>query len=235
MLGKFSSSLKERLEGVLASSTFESKLYKATSNSIASPPTTAELYAIADHSFVRDDLVKILVTLKQRLESSQREKWKRLRKTLQLAEFLLVHGSLEFAAYLAERLVPLIARYADYECEEGYEDRGLCVRNCAQRISELCADREKLRQARAEGKKMRARFAGISSDGREWGNAVTRGEAEELPPSAARLHRLFETVQTASETLEESTPPRPAELIAAKVVPPPRRVKPASPEPNFLD
>jgi hypothetical protein len=43
---------KEKLENVLATSSFEAKLYKATSNSTANQPTTAELYTIADHSYV---------------------------------------------------------------------------------------------------------------------------------------------------------------------------------------
>ena len=50
MLSKFTSSLKEKLESVLSTFKFESELYKATSNSLKSKPTTANLYMIADNS-----------------------------------------------------------------------------------------------------------------------------------------------------------------------------------------
>mgnify|MGYP006921814813 CR=1 FL=1 len=52
MLSALTSSVKEKLESYLATSSFESKLYKATSNSTANQPTTAELYTIADHSYI---------------------------------------------------------------------------------------------------------------------------------------------------------------------------------------
>ena len=65
---------------MLSTSTFESKLYRATSNSAANRPTTQELYAIADHSYVYDDLISILAKVKQRLESKQQNKYKRIRK-----------------------------------------------------------------------------------------------------------------------------------------------------------
>ncbi len=63
-ISKFSSSVKEKLELMLATSSFESKLYKATSNSSSNRPTTAELYVIADHSYVYDDLISILARVK---------------------------------------------------------------------------------------------------------------------------------------------------------------------------
>ena len=37
---------------MLASSSFESYLYRATSNSLSNQPTTVEMYTIADHSYV---------------------------------------------------------------------------------------------------------------------------------------------------------------------------------------
>ena len=55
---------KEKLEVVLITSSFENKLYKATSNSMNSRPTTAELYSIADHSYIYDDLISILARIK---------------------------------------------------------------------------------------------------------------------------------------------------------------------------
>lgn len=59
-LAKISSSVKEKLEMMLSTSSFEAKLYKATSNSSSNLPTTAELFSIADHSYVYDDLISIL-------------------------------------------------------------------------------------------------------------------------------------------------------------------------------
>lgn len=37
---------------MLSTSSFENKLYRATNNQYSNRPTTAELYAIADHSYV---------------------------------------------------------------------------------------------------------------------------------------------------------------------------------------
>ena len=68
-LSKLSSYAKEKMEIVLITSSFESKLYKATSNSASSWPTTAELYSIADHSYIYDDLICILARIKHRLKS----------------------------------------------------------------------------------------------------------------------------------------------------------------------
>jgi hypothetical protein len=67
---------------MLATSSFEAKLYKATSNSTSNRPTTAELYTIADHSYVYDDLISILARIKHRLQSNQKNKYKRIRKVL---------------------------------------------------------------------------------------------------------------------------------------------------------
>lgn len=186
---------KEKLEGVLATSTFDSKLYKATSNSTSNQPTTAELYTIADHSFIRDDLVKILVTIKSRLESDQKDKWKRVRKTLQLTEFLMKNGSIEFVSYASERLRLDIEPYVHYEFLKDYDDVCYAIRECAKRIVELCKDREKLKKERAEGKRLRSKIVGV-------GNTVDSYGDKFMPPafdddkkiSSAQLNSLADRV-----------------------------------------
>lgn len=67
---------------VLITSSFESKLYKATSNSTNNRPSTTEMYSIADHSFIYDDLISILARIKHRLKSKQTQKYKRIRKVI---------------------------------------------------------------------------------------------------------------------------------------------------------
>ena len=114
-LSKLSSYAKEKLEVVLITSSFESKLYKATSNSSSNRPTTAELYSIADHSYIYDDLICILAWIKHRLKSKQNEKYKRLRKTLELIEFLMKNGSIEFVAVMAEKFKAYVKPFVTYE------------------------------------------------------------------------------------------------------------------------
>lgn len=188
------------------------------------------MYLIADHSFVRDDLVKILVTLKQRLQSAQRDKWKRLRKSLQLAEFLLINGSMEYVAYLDDRLRPLIAPFAFYECEEGYEDRGASVRSCAKRILELCAEPERMKIARAEGKRLRTKIVGIGSG--DQATVHRLAGFDELRPTAAHIRALEESV-------EAQIVPEEAERDRDEYRRPPspggRRRASSLPEVNFLD
>lgn len=100
---------------MLSTSSFESKLYKATSNSSANRPTTAELYSIADHSYVYDDLISILARVKHRLQSNQKDKYKRIKKTLELVEFLMKNGSIEFVAVMAEKFKCYVEPYGYYE------------------------------------------------------------------------------------------------------------------------
>ena len=73
---------KEKLEVALITSSFESKLFKATSNTLSSWPTTAELFSIADHSYIYEDLISILARIKHWLKSKRTEKHKWIRKVI---------------------------------------------------------------------------------------------------------------------------------------------------------
>lgn len=50
-----------------------------------------------------DDLISILARVKHRLESKQKTKYKRIRKTLDLVEFLMKNGAIEFVAVMIEK------------------------------------------------------------------------------------------------------------------------------------
>lgn len=149
-ISKLSSYAKEKLEVVLITSGFESKLYKATSNSTSNRPTTAELYSIADHSYIYDDLICILARVKHRLKSKQTDKFKRIRKTLELIEFLMKNGSIEFVAVMAKKFKAYIKPFVNYEFVVNFQDQGFAIREMSKRIMELCNDKNKLKEERVK-------------------------------------------------------------------------------------
>ncbi len=71
-----------------------------------------------------DDLITVLARVKHRLQSDQKAKWKRIRKTMQLIEFLMKNGSIEFVAVMAEKFKCYVEPYLFYEFTENYEDCG---------------------------------------------------------------------------------------------------------------
>ena len=71
-----------------------------------------------------DDLITILARVKHRLQSDQKSKWKRIRKTMQLIEFLMKNGSIEFVAVMAEKFKCYVEPYLFYEFTENFEDVG---------------------------------------------------------------------------------------------------------------
>ena len=64
---------------------------------------------------ISDDLISILARVKHRLKSKQKDKYKRIRKTLELVEFLMQNGSIEFVAVMAEKFKCYVEPYAYYE------------------------------------------------------------------------------------------------------------------------
>ena len=123
--------------------------------------TTADLFVIADHSFIREDLIKILVTLKCRFQSDQKNKWKRLRKSLYLTEFLIKNGSMDFVAYVDNRLQLLVKPFVYYEYHKNYEDHGIAIREIAKKILELCKNKDLLEREREEGNMLRIKIMGV--------------------------------------------------------------------------
>lgn len=115
------------MEGVLATSMLESKLHKATSNSAADLPTTADLYVIADHTFLPNSRKKVIARVADRLQSHQKSKHRRLKKTLDLALFLLRNGSFEFISAINDRMKPTIAVYSHYELTISEDNDGFAI------------------------------------------------------------------------------------------------------------
>jgi hypothetical protein len=124
MISKFSSSVKEKLEKYLASSTFELELYNATSNSNSNQASTRGLYLIAEKSYSYESLLTVIARIRQRLISDQRKKWKRINKTCHLIEFLLKNGSMQFVLVFIDKFIGLVKPYVHYEYFDDGVDRG---------------------------------------------------------------------------------------------------------------
>ncbi len=72
-------------------------------------------------------------------------KYKRIKKTLELVEFLMKNGSIEFVAVMAEKFKCYVEPYGYYELQKDYEDLGYGIRENAKRILELCKNKELLK------------------------------------------------------------------------------------------
>ena len=147
-ISKYSSSVKEKLEKYLASSTFELELYNATSNSNSNQASTRGLYLISEKSYSYESLLTIIARIRQRLISDQKKKWKRINKTTHLVEFLLKNGSMQFVLVFIDKFINLVKPYQYYEYFEDGVDRGYAVRECSKRIIEIANDRDKLKYAK---------------------------------------------------------------------------------------
>lgn len=112
---------------------------------------------------ISDDLISILARVKHRLKSKQKDKYKRIRKTLELVEFLMQNGSIEFVAVMAEKFKCYVEPYAYYEHTQDYEDLGFSIREIAKRILELCKNKEKLKSERKKAKELRTKIVGVGN------------------------------------------------------------------------
>lgn len=173
----------------------EEALFKATSNSNSNQPTIEELFLIADHTFVHPDLVKILTIIRSRLESSQKEKWKRIQKTLYLVEFLMANGARNFSKYIREKMQPLIKNYEFYELKIEGKSLGEGVRQNVEKILTLCKNEDKLNSERAEGKQRRSSLPGVRKiSGSSTDHSVSETIKEEKEPEL--FHSLVEEVDS---------------------------------------
>lgn len=150
------------MEGVMASSTFDSALYAATSNSSSNGPSPSDFAIIAENSYTRNGLESIFAVLKKRLESSQTYKWKRIQKCLRLAEYLLINGSPDFVREFKEIFGQRIGFFQRYKIDE--PDQESRIRESARRIVSLCEDDGELDQLREKNAAVRARIVSAGSD-----------------------------------------------------------------------
>ena len=82
---------------------------------------------------------------------------------MQLVEFLMKNGSIEFVAVMAEKFKCFVEPYVYYEYNKDYEDFGFGIRECSWRILELCKDKEKLKKDRLASKKLRHKIVGVGN------------------------------------------------------------------------
>lgn len=91
--------------------------------------------------------------------------WKRLSKTLNLLEYLLINGS-EDIGYEFKEEIFYINLLKDFQAMENNEDKGIIIREKTNCIMTLLEDEEKLKKEREEVQKIKERVSGISSDGK---------------------------------------------------------------------
>lgn len=71
------------------------------------------------------------------------------------------NGSMDFVAYVDNRLQLLVKPFVYYEYHRNYEDHGVAIREIAKSILELCKNRTLLQKEREEGNVLRIKIMGV--------------------------------------------------------------------------
>ena len=106
---------------------------------------------------------------------------------MELIDFLMKNGSIEFVAVMAEKFKQYVQPFTFYDFQQDYQDLGHTIRETAKRIIELCQDKELLRQERLKAKKLRGKIVGIGNTMDSYGDKYLK--AQEEPQKYARTDK----------------------------------------------
>jgi hypothetical protein len=74
------------------------------------------------------------------------------------------NGSIEFVAVMAEKFKAYVKPFVTYELVIDFQDQGFPVREISKRITELCNDKNKLKEERAKAKDLKQKIVGTQCD-----------------------------------------------------------------------
>jgi len=164
----------------------EKHLREATSNQNWGCPNSV-LYALAVACESYPDRQKVMKKIWERLQSGE-DKWRRVLKTLMLLDAILKHGP-EQVAMEVQSEQSNIRRLVNFQCVEQGQDRGGGIRERAQALLALLADRDLLAAERRKAKEHQAKLSGTTCDsggttavtgsGGSSGSGISRSKFEE--------------------------------------------------------
>jgi len=148
-----------KLKDKLAKNPLEKALEEATSNENWNASTKV-LNEIADHTYNFTDFTQIMQHIWSRL-SSQKKKWRKILKTLNLIEHLIKNGSPRCIQEFRDEIYQ-IRSLQDFSLHEDGADRGAAIREMSKRIYELLNDENKIDEERKKAQELRAKLGDLS-------------------------------------------------------------------------
>ncbi|KAI0028397.1 hypothetical protein K488DRAFT_73798 [Vararia minispora EC-137] len=175
----------------------------ATSND-GTPPTSAQLSALAAFASRPVDATDVLEVLDRRLNDKGKY-WRHVYKSLVVLEHLLYTGSPAVGAYLRQN-THLITTLAEFQhIDDAGRDAGAAVRARAKELARLLRDPRTLEEARRRG--------GVQSRGEREGKEKGQG-APKLPPRPRRYQEEEEELARVLKLSEQEEVERQALLKA---------------------
>lgn len=148
-----------KLKDKLAKNPLEKALEEATSNENWNASTKV-LNEIADHTYNFSDFTQIMQHIWSRL-SSQKKKWRKILKTLNLIEHLVKNGSPRCIQEFRDEIYQ-IRSLQDFSLHEDGADRGAAIREMSKRLYELLNDENKIDEERKKAQELRSKLGDLS-------------------------------------------------------------------------
>ncbi|KPM02377.1 clathrin interactor 1-like protein [Sarcoptes scabiei] len=141
----------------------EAKVREAT-NDEAWGPTGRQMQEISQHTFTYEYYPEVMNMLWKRMLQDNTFNWRRTYKSLQLLNYLVIHGSERVVTSAREHIYDL-RRLENYTfVDETGKDQGINVRQRTKLLIDLIQDDDKIRIERKKAKQYKDKFIGVSNE-----------------------------------------------------------------------